>query len=55
MHTISHTHIVETLMGFFSGLDDAFRPVQFRDPAPAMLSLLRKTGFDVKKNGSAAD
>ncbi len=51
LHTITHTHMVETLMGFFSGLDDAFRPVQFRDPAPAMLSLLLKTGFDVKKNG----
>ncbi len=50
LHTITHTHMVETLMGFFSGLDDAFRPVQFRDPAPAMLSLLLKTGFDVKKN-----
>ncbi|MEE9299341.1 MAG: hypothetical protein V3V29_09935 [Acidimicrobiia bacterium] len=51
LHTITHTHMVETLLGFFSGLDDAFRPVQFRDPAPAMLSLLLKTGFDVKKNG----
>jgi len=49
LHTITHTHMVETLMGFFSGHDDAFRPVQFRDPAPAMLSLLLKTGFEVKK------
>jgi len=50
LHTITHTHIVETLMGFFSGMEEAFRPVQFRDPAPAMLSLLRKTGFDVSKD-----
>ena len=49
LHTMTHTHMVETLMGFFSGLEDAFRPVQFRDPAPAMLSLLLKTGFEVSK------
>lgn len=50
LHTISHSHIVETLLGFFSGLEDAFKPVQFHDPAPAMLSLLHKTGFEVRKN-----
>lgn len=49
LHTISHTHIVRTVLGFFGGLDDAFRPVQFRDPAPAMLSLLLKAGFEVSK------
>jgi len=49
MHTITHSHIVETLMGFFEGVDDAFRPVQFRNPAPAMLSLLRKSGFEISK------
>lgn len=49
LHTISHTHIVETLLGFFEGTGDAFKPVQFRDPAPAMLSLLLKTGFEVSK------
>ncbi len=25
--------------------------MQFRDPAPAMLSLLLKTGFEVRKDG----
>jgi len=49
LHTISHTHIVETMLGFFEGTGDAFKPVQFRDPAPAMLSLLLKTGFEVTK------
>jgi len=49
LHTISHTHIVERIGRFFDELDDAFRPVQFRDPAPAMLALLHKTGFDVSK------
>lgn len=49
LHTISHTHIVGTILGFLGGLEEAFRPVQFRDPAPAMLALLMKTGFDVSK------
>ncbi|MCJ7724892.1 MAG: hypothetical protein MUP76_00680, partial [Acidimicrobiia bacterium] len=50
LHTISHTHIIETMLGFFEGTGDAFRPVQFRDPAPAMLSLLLKAGFEVSKD-----
>jgi hypothetical protein len=49
LHTISHTHMIRTILEFFSGLDEAFKSVQFRDPAPAMLSLLLKTGFDVTK------
>lgn len=51
LHTISHTHMVETLLRFFEGTGDAFKPVQFRDPAPAMLALLLKTGFEVTKEG----
>jgi hypothetical protein len=47
LHFIGHGHIVRTLMGFISGLDDAFRPVQLREPAPAMLALLLKSGFEV--------
>jgi hypothetical protein len=50
LHTISHSHMVETMLSFFGGMDDAFRPVQFRDPAPALLSLLLKSGFEVKKD-----
>lgn len=50
LHTIGHGHIVTTMLGFLSGLDDAFRPVQFRDPAPAMLNLLLKSGFDVREH-----
>jgi hypothetical protein len=47
LHSIGHGHIVRTMLGFISGLDDAFRPVQLRDPAPAMLALLVKSGFEV--------
>jgi hypothetical protein len=50
LNTISITHVVDTLLGFFSGLERALRPAQFRDPAPALLNLLLKTGFDVQKH-----
>lgn len=53
LHTMPHAHIVETMLGFFEDMDDAFRPVQFRDAAPAMLSLLRKSGFHVSREPSA--
>lgn len=51
LHTITHTHMVETVMGFFSDMEEAFKTVRFGDPAPAMLSLLHKTGFEVRKDG----
>jgi len=48
LHTITHAHIVETLVRFFLGEDHAFRPAQFSAPAPAMLNLLLKSGFDLR-------
>jgi hypothetical protein len=45
LHTISHAHIVEAMVGLLSGLGDALRPVQFHEAAPAMLNLLVKDGF----------
>lgn len=48
LHTIRHTRIVNTLVRFFSGEDSAFRPAQFSAPAPAMLNLLLKSGFDLQ-------
>jgi hypothetical protein len=51
LHTIGHRHIVVTMQRFLSGLDDAFRPVQFREPAPAMLNLLLKSGFEFTAPG----
>ena len=50
LNIISHSHVIETMLRFFEGADDAFKPVQFRDPAPAMLSLLLKTGFDLTRD-----
>jgi len=49
INTIALSHIVETMLSFFEVHQDAFRPIQFREPAPAFLSLLLKAGFDVNK------
>jgi hypothetical protein len=51
LHTMGHRHIVMTMQRFLSGLDDAFRPVQFREPALAMLNLLLKSGFEFTAPG----
>jgi hypothetical protein len=49
LNTISTSHVVSTLLRFFEEHEEAFRPVQFRDPAPAFLRLLLKSGFEVRK------
>lgn len=49
VHTISLSHMVDTLTDFFTTYEDAYRPVQFRNPAPAFLKLLMKAGFDVER------
>jgi hypothetical protein len=53
LNTISISHIVTTMLEFFEKHEDAFRPIQFREPAPALLSLLLKSGFDVNKTRGA--
>lgn len=45
LHTISHAHIVEAMVGFLSGLEEAFHPIQFSEAGPAMVNLLLKQGF----------
>ena len=47
--TISHSHIIKTLLKVFEEHADAFRPIQFKEPAPAFLRLLLKSGFDITK------
>jgi hypothetical protein len=49
INTIALGHIVSTMLAFFEEHEDAFRPIQFREPAPALLRLLLKSGFDVHK------
>ncbi len=46
---ISLSHIVTTLLRFFEEHEEALRPVQFREPAPAFLRLLVKAGFAIDK------
>ncbi len=49
LHTISLSHMVSTLLEFFEQHEEAFRPIQFKEPAPAFLRLLLKAGFDISK------
>ncbi len=50
LHTIALGHIVETMAGFMEEFDEVLRPAQFKDPAPALLRLLIKTGFSVERS-----
>jgi hypothetical protein len=49
LNTVSISHMIETLLDFFEKHEEAFRPSQFREPAPAFLRLLLKAGFDIRK------
>ncbi len=49
LHTISLSHIFQTMVRHFHEMEDVLRPAQFKDPAPALLKLLVKTGFEVTK------
>jgi hypothetical protein len=46
---ISLSHIVTTMLAFFEQHEDAMRALQFREPAPAFLRLLLKSGFDIEQ------
>ena len=50
MHTISLTHVFDTMIGQFAEYGDALRAAQFRNPAAALIRLLVKTGFEIKKD-----
>ncbi len=49
LHTLSLTHIFETMVAFMEDFDEVLRPAQFKDPASALLRLLVKIGFSVRK------
>lgn len=49
INTVSLTQIFEAMINFMDEFDDVLRPAQFKEPAPAMLRLLAKTGFTVTK------
>ena len=48
-HTISLSHIVEQMTVFMTDFDDVLKSANFKDPAPALLRLLAKIGFTVRK------
>ena len=50
LHAIGHGHIARALLGFISGLDHAFRPVELREAAPALLALLDKSGLGLAES-----
>ena len=49
VHTISLTHMIETLTGHLTDYEDVVRSAQFKNPALALLHLLAKTGFKIEK------
>jgi len=55
LNTVSLSHIVRTVIGFMESHEDALKPIQFKEPAPAMLRLLMKAGFSVEKEIAAGD
>lgn len=50
LHTISLTHVFEKMIGQFAEYGDALRAAQFKNPAAALIRLLVKTGFEIKKD-----
>ena len=51
LNIINHTHMVRAMLGFFEKFEDALRPLQYKDPAPALLRFLTKSGFEIYKPG----
>lgn len=49
LHTVTLTHVVETMLEYLRGFQEVLRPATYKDPAPALLNLLVKTGFDIGK------
>ncbi|HEY5579118.1 MAG TPA: hypothetical protein VIL12_05475 [Acidimicrobiia bacterium] len=48
VHAISLNHVFSTLVRFMDEFDAVLRPAQFKNPAPALLRLLAKSGFKVE-------
>ncbi len=49
LNTISLTHVFEFLVDYFERFDDVLKPAQIKAPSAALVRLLVKTGFSVKK------
>ncbi len=49
LNVISFTHVVQRILAFFEDFEEVVHPTHYKDPAPAMLRLLVKSGFSVRK------
>ncbi len=49
LHTVSVGHIVETMVDYLHRFEAVLRPANYKDPAPALLNLLVKAGFDISR------
>lgn len=49
LHTVSIGHIVETMVDYLHRFETVLRPATYKDPAPALLNLLVKVGFDISR------
>ena len=54
LNTISLTHIFNTMVSQLEQFGEALRPAQFKNPAAALIQLLVKTGFEIKKGPEEA-
>lgn len=50
LNILTHSHMIDTMLDFFDKFEEAFRPLQFKDPAPALLRLLNKVGYAVHRH-----
>ena len=51
VNVINLTHVFEQVYGYMRSNDDMLHGAQFKEPAPALLHLLVKTGFEVGRGG----
>lgn len=50
LNTMSLTHIFESIYGYMDRFERLLHGAQFKEPAPALLHLLQKTGFRIGKD-----
>jgi hypothetical protein len=55
INTISLTHVFEFLVDYFERFDDVLKPAQLKAPSAALVRLLVKTGFSVRKPEDETD
>lgn len=54
LHIVPLGRLLQSMLAFMRDFDDVLRPAQFRDPVPALLRLMVKTGIDVHDTAQPA-